>query len=75
MADAATAESRRELVRQAFFLEYVTLAWMAIEAAVAIGAGVAAHSLTRETEMAQEEVSEVDGPARASPSQRQPYSS
>ena len=40
------------------------------------------HRVTRpdaptdgETEMAEEEVSEVDGPARASPSQRQPYSS
>jgi hypothetical protein len=28
-----------------------------------------------ETEMAEEEVTEMDGPARASPSQRQPYSS
>ena len=37
---------RRELVRQAFFLEYVTLAWMVIEAAVAIGAGLAARSIT-----------------------------
>jgi Domain of unknown function (DUF4167) len=40
------------------------------------------HRVTRpdaptdvETEMAEEEASEVDGPARASPSQRQPYSS
>jgi divalent metal cation (Fe/Co/Zn/Cd) transporter len=37
---------RRELVRQAFVLEYATLAWMVIEAAVAISAGVAARSLT-----------------------------
>jgi divalent metal cation (Fe/Co/Zn/Cd) transporter len=33
-------------VRQAFFLEYVTLAWMVIETAVAIGAGFAARSIT-----------------------------
>jgi hypothetical protein len=43
MTNASTAEDRRELVRQAFFLEYVTLVWMVIEAAVAIGAGAAAH--------------------------------
>jgi hypothetical protein len=36
---------RRELVRQAFFLEYVTLAWIVIEAAVAIGASLAARSI------------------------------
>jgi len=33
------------------------------------------HGKRHPTEMAEEEVSEVDGPARASPSQRQPYSS
>src|SRR5215471_20997421 len=47
MTDAAVLEGRRrELVREAFFLEYVTLAWMVIEAGVAIGASVAAHSIT-----------------------------
>jgi hypothetical protein len=34
------------MIRQAFRLEYITLAWMTIEAAVAIGSGVAADSLT-----------------------------
>jgi divalent metal cation (Fe/Co/Zn/Cd) transporter len=32
--------------RQAFRLEYVTLAWMTIEAVIAIGSGIAADSLT-----------------------------
>lgn len=36
---------RRALVRQAFQLEYITLTWMTIEAAVAIGSGIAAQSL------------------------------
>lgn len=47
MTDALVVEGcRRKLVRQAFFLEYVTFAWMVIEAGMAIGAGVAAHSIT-----------------------------
>jgi divalent metal cation (Fe/Co/Zn/Cd) transporter len=46
MTDAAMLEERRVLVRQAFFLEYVTLAWMIIEAGVAIGAGIAARSIS-----------------------------
>lgn len=33
------------LIRKAFWLEGFTIAWMTIEAAVAIGAGIAAHSL------------------------------
>jgi divalent metal cation (Fe/Co/Zn/Cd) transporter len=37
---------RAALVREAFRLEYFTFGWMIIEAAVAIGAGVAAHSIT-----------------------------
>jgi divalent metal cation (Fe/Co/Zn/Cd) transporter len=37
---------RISLIRQAFWLEYVTLAWMTVEAAVAIGSGIAANSLT-----------------------------
>jgi hypothetical protein len=46
MTDAALVQGRRLLVQQAFFFEYVTVAWMMIEAAVAIGSGVAAHSIT-----------------------------
>jgi len=38
--------ARPNLVRQAFRLEWVTAGWMLIEAAVAIGAGVAARSLS-----------------------------
>ena len=37
MADAAAVEGRLKLMRQAFVLEYLTLAWMVIEAGVAIG--------------------------------------
>ena len=46
MVNTAMVEERRALVRQAFFLEYVTLAWMTIEAGVAIVSGIAAHSIT-----------------------------
>ena len=49
MSTAGTSEmtnDRVEMIRQAFRLEYITLAWMTIEAAVAIGSGVAAGSLT-----------------------------
>lgn len=49
MSTAGTTEltdGRAALIRQAFRLEYITLAWMTIEAAVAIGSGVAADSLT-----------------------------
>lgn len=38
--------ARPDLVRRAFHLEWFTAGWMLIEAAVAIGAGVAAHSLS-----------------------------
>jgi divalent metal cation (Fe/Co/Zn/Cd) transporter len=41
-----TTNNRAALIRQAFRLEYLTLVWMTIEAAVAIGSGVAAGSLT-----------------------------
>ena len=34
------------LVGQAFFFEYITVGWMLIEAAAAIGSGVAAHRIT-----------------------------
>jgi divalent metal cation (Fe/Co/Zn/Cd) transporter len=42
---AAPSPARADLVRQAFRLEFLTLAWMTVEAAVGIGAGVAAGSL------------------------------
>ena len=48
MSAAGTTEmtnNRAVLIQQAFRLEYITLAWMTIEAAVAIGSGVAADSL------------------------------
>ena len=38
--------ARPDLVRRAFRLEWFTAGWMLIEAAVAIGSGVAAHSLS-----------------------------
>jgi divalent metal cation (Fe/Co/Zn/Cd) transporter len=37
---------RSDLVHRAFRLEWLTAAWMVIEATVAIGSGVAAHSLS-----------------------------
>jgi divalent metal cation (Fe/Co/Zn/Cd) transporter len=43
---SSAAGNRAALIEQAFRLEYVTLAWMTLEAAVAIGAGIAAGSLT-----------------------------
>src|ERR1700730_1680727 len=43
---SAVTDGRAALIRQAFGLEYITLAWMIVEAAVAIGSGVAADSLT-----------------------------
>ena len=38
--------SRSDLVRWAFRLEWLTAAWMAIEAVVAIGSGISANSLS-----------------------------
>ena len=38
-------DHRTALIRRAFRLEYITLAWMTVEAVVAIGSGVAAGSL------------------------------
>jgi divalent metal cation (Fe/Co/Zn/Cd) transporter len=38
--------SRTLLIRDAFRLEWLTIAWMTIEAAVALGSGIAAGSLT-----------------------------
>ena len=40
------ASARTSLIRKAFQLEYLTLAWMSVEAAVAIGSGLVAGSLT-----------------------------
>lgn len=37
--------ARAGMIREAFRLEYITLAWMSIEAIVAIGSGLAAQSL------------------------------
>ena len=37
---------RRELIRQAFRLEWMTVAWMIVEAVVAVAAGIVAGSLT-----------------------------
>ncbi len=41
----AFESERGALIRVAFRLEWLTLAWMVVEAAVAVGAGIAAHSL------------------------------
>jgi divalent metal cation (Fe/Co/Zn/Cd) transporter len=40
------SDHRAALIRQAFRLEYLTLAWMAIEAGVAIASALSANSLT-----------------------------
>src|SRR5215471_3953985 len=38
--------ARPDLIRRAFCLEWFTTGWMLIEAAIAIGSGAAAHSLS-----------------------------
>ena len=43
---AKPTPARAALISQAFRLEWITIAWMVVEGAVAIGAGVAACSLT-----------------------------
>jgi divalent metal cation (Fe/Co/Zn/Cd) transporter len=43
---SAAPDERASLIRHAFWLEGVTIAWMTVEAAVAIAAGLAAHSIT-----------------------------
>ena len=43
---SAATNNRAALIEQAFRLEYITLAWMTLEAGVAIGSGIAAGSLT-----------------------------
>ncbi len=45
-AASVLAPERAALTRQAFRLEWLTVAWMIVEGAVAIGAGIAAGSLT-----------------------------
>ncbi|HEX4171848.1 MAG TPA: hypothetical protein VHY82_05150, partial [Acetobacteraceae bacterium] len=44
--DVKLTPERRELIRQAFRLEWLTVAWMIVEGAVAVAAGVVAGSLT-----------------------------
>jgi hypothetical protein len=41
-----TANDRTAMIHQVFWLECLTLAWMTVEAAVAIASGIAADSLT-----------------------------
>jgi hypothetical protein len=43
---SSATDNRTAMIAQAFRLEYMTLAWMMLEAAIAIGSGVAARSLT-----------------------------
>jgi divalent metal cation (Fe/Co/Zn/Cd) transporter len=43
---SSATDNRAALLEQAFRLEYITLAWMMLEAGVAIGSGIAAGSLT-----------------------------
>src|SRR5262249_25537276 len=45
-ADGRVGPVRQDLIRQAFRLEWITVGWMTIEAAVAIASGLAANSLT-----------------------------
>ena len=45
MNDVTTGNHRASLIHQAFWLEYLTFAWMIVEAAVGIGAGLATGSL------------------------------
>jgi hypothetical protein len=45
-AGSVLTQERAMLIRQAFRLEWLTVAWMIVEGAVAIGAGIAAASLT-----------------------------
>jgi divalent metal cation (Fe/Co/Zn/Cd) transporter len=42
----AQAPNRTDLVKQAFWLEWIAIAWLAIEAVVPIWSGFAAHSIT-----------------------------
>jgi divalent metal cation (Fe/Co/Zn/Cd) transporter len=42
---SSATDNRAAMIEQAFRLEYITLAWMTMEAAVAIGSGIGAGSL------------------------------
>ena len=42
----SSINDRAALIQEAFRIEYLTIAWMVIEAAVAIGSAVEANSLT-----------------------------
>jgi len=42
----ASTDDRVGLIQEALVFEWITIAWMVIEAVVAIGAGIAAHSIT-----------------------------
>jgi divalent metal cation (Fe/Co/Zn/Cd) transporter len=42
----ASTDNRAVFIREALLFEWITIAWMVIEAVVAIGAGIAAHSIT-----------------------------
>ena len=44
--DEISIGDRSALIQEAFRIEYMTIAWMVIEAAVAIGSAIAADSLT-----------------------------
>lgn len=44
--ERSPAPERNALIKEAFFLEWLTVAWMVIEGSIAIAAGVVAGSLT-----------------------------
>jgi divalent metal cation (Fe/Co/Zn/Cd) transporter len=46
VATSPGIDNRAALIRQAFRLEYITLAWMTVEVVVAVYSGIAAGSLT-----------------------------
>jgi hypothetical protein len=46
LTNTIAVDRRETLVREAFRLEYLTVAWMVLEAGVAIGGGIAARSVT-----------------------------
>jgi divalent metal cation (Fe/Co/Zn/Cd) transporter len=45
VSEITDAAKRAALIRSAFRLEWLTIIWMMVETAVALGAGIAAHSL------------------------------
>jgi divalent metal cation (Fe/Co/Zn/Cd) transporter len=45
-AEASQPIERRPLIKEAFWLEGITVAWMVVEAAVALDSGLVAHSIT-----------------------------